>query len=378
MSYTVDVLLKIAENEVGYLEKETNNNLDNKTTNAGDENYTKYARDLAKANYYNGNKNGYAWCDVFVDWCHWMAANKDSKEAQRVICQTGAYGAGCVYSSQYYRNKGRYGKTPKVGAQIFFGKTGDEYHTGIVYMVSSSRVYTIEGNTSGDSGVVDNGGGVFKKSYSISNSEINGYGYPLYDGEDLTPVSTGRQMLSIGDSGAEVKKLQEDLISLGYTCGYYGADGDFGGATKNAVVAFQRKNNLEDDGIVGPNTYAALDKALANKNNVPSTQATKYTKKEFITDVQRATRCSLIDGIYGPITLANTITVSKNKNSTHAVVKYIQKRLDALGYKEVGNIDGIAGNKFDTAVKRFQRDNKCVADGELTAGAQTWQKILTI
>ena len=285
MSYTVDTLLKIAENEVGYLEKETNNNLDNKTANAGDENYTKYARDLAKANYYNGNKNGYAWCDVFVDWCHWMAANKDSKEAQRVICQTGAYGAGCVYSSQYYRNKGRYGKTPKIGSQIFFGKTGDEYHTGIVYMVSSSRVYTIEGNTSSDSGVVDNGGGVFKKSYSISNSEINGYGYPLYDGEESASTPTIRQILSVGDSGAEVKKLQEDLISLGYTCGHYGADGDFGGATKNAVIAFQRKNNLDDDGIVGPDTYATLDKALANKNSVPSTQATKYSKKEFITDV---------------------------------------------------------------------------------------------
>lgn len=285
MSYTAKKLIDIANAEVGYLEKETNSNLDNKTANAGDENWTKYARDLNKAGYYNGNKNGYAWCDVFVDWCHWMAADKDPKEAQRVICQTGAYGAGCVYSSDYYRAKGRYGKEPKIGAQIFFGKNDDEYHTGIVYSFDNSRVYTIEGNTSGNSGVIDNGGGVFKKSYNRNYYEINGYGYPLYEGEDLTPVSTGRQMLSIGDSGAEVKKLQEDLISLGYTCGHYGADGDFGDATKNAVIAFQRKNNLDDDGIVGPDTYAALDKALANKNSAPSTQATKYSKKEFITDV---------------------------------------------------------------------------------------------
>ena len=69
MILTVENLLKIAEAEVGYLEKKTNSNLNDKTANAGYNNWTKYARDLNNAGYYNGNKNGYAWCDCFVDWC---------------------------------------------------------------------------------------------------------------------------------------------------------------------------------------------------------------------------------------------------------------------------------------------------------------------
>ena len=62
-------VLAIALGEVGYLEKETNTSLDHATANAGDENYTKYARDLDAIHFYNGRKNGHAWCDVFVDWC---------------------------------------------------------------------------------------------------------------------------------------------------------------------------------------------------------------------------------------------------------------------------------------------------------------------
>jgi hypothetical protein len=186
MSYTAKKLLAIAEAEVGYLEKESNYNLDSKTGNAGDENYTKYARDLYKAGYYNGNKQGYAYCDVFHDWCHWKAAGENKKEAERVTCQTGDLGAGCTYSADYFQAAGRFYSSPKVGDQIFFGDDDDEYHTGIVYKVDSSRVYTIEGNTSGASGVVDNGGGVFKKSYALNYYNISGYGRPRYD-EETTP-----------------------------------------------------------------------------------------------------------------------------------------------------------------------------------------------
>ena len=69
MGYTVSKLLAIAAAEIGYKEKETNAQLDDKTANAGDNNWTKYARDLQKAGYYQAGKNGYAWCVMFVDWC---------------------------------------------------------------------------------------------------------------------------------------------------------------------------------------------------------------------------------------------------------------------------------------------------------------------
>ena len=50
------------------------------------------------------------------------------------------------------------------------------YHTGIVTEVTASKVKTIEGNTSGASGVVENGGGVCTKSYDKTYSRILGYG----------------------------------------------------------------------------------------------------------------------------------------------------------------------------------------------------------
>ena len=52
-------IVTIALAEVGYWEKASNASLDDKTANAGAANWTKYARDLAAAGYYNGNKNGY-------------------------------------------------------------------------------------------------------------------------------------------------------------------------------------------------------------------------------------------------------------------------------------------------------------------------------
>ncbi|MCM1222676.1 MAG: CHAP domain-containing protein, partial [Lachnospiraceae bacterium] len=66
----IEKLLATAQAEEGYLEKASNSQLDNPAANAGQNNWTKYARDLdALGRVYNGKKNGYAWCDVFVDWC---------------------------------------------------------------------------------------------------------------------------------------------------------------------------------------------------------------------------------------------------------------------------------------------------------------------
>lgn len=65
----VERLLNTARAEIGYIEKATNSQLDDKTANPGNNNYTKYAGDLDALGVYNGRKNGYAWCDMFVDWC---------------------------------------------------------------------------------------------------------------------------------------------------------------------------------------------------------------------------------------------------------------------------------------------------------------------
>ena len=186
-------LIEIAEAEVGYLEKASNKNLESKTANAGKNNYTKYADyfDKEYTNFYNGKKNGYAWCDMFVDWCFVQAFGKE--RGRTIIFQPlKSCGAGCEFSRKYYKEKGRLYSKPKMGDQIFFYNSSktEVAHTGIVYKVDNSKVYTIEGNTSSASGVVANGGAVAKKSYSLTYSRIAGYGRPDYDEE---PVETKKE-----------------------------------------------------------------------------------------------------------------------------------------------------------------------------------------
>lgn len=183
MAYDVKKLLDIAMNEVGYLEKETYDQLDEKTANAGDENYTKYQRDLAKLSYFNSSKKGVAWCAVFVAWCFVQAFGKTA--ALKLLCQpsSGNCGAGCNSQMNYYKDKKQfYTNAPQIGDQILFWSSDktEASHTGIVYKVDKTYVYTIEGNTSSSSGVVANGGAVAKKKYKLTYDRIAGYGRPNY------------------------------------------------------------------------------------------------------------------------------------------------------------------------------------------------------
>lgn len=270
MSCYASTVVKVAEGEVGYLEKKTNSNLDSKTANAGYNNYTKYARDFDDKypNFYNGKKNGFAWCDIFVDWCFVKAFGVD--KALKLLGQPlKSCGAGCSWSANYYKKINRFFKTPKVGDQIFFADSkGEPCHTGFVKKVTSTKVYTIEGNTSSESGVVANGGAVAEKSYSLSYSRIYGYGRPEYDAEPVatTTITTKKEgtctvnvkKLQKGSEGSNVKALQALLIGYGYSCGKAGADGDFGTSTYSAVKKYQKNNGLTVDGVVGEKTWKKL------------------------------------------------------------------------------------------------------------------------
>ena len=258
---TPEKVVKVALSYVGYLEKKSNSQLDDFKANAGSGNYTKFARDLdAIPNFYNGKKNGYPWCDVFVDAAFVYAFGVET--AKKLLCQPDkSLGAGCGYSARYYKEKGQFHKTPKVGDQIFFiDGDGDVGHTGLVYKVDSLYVYTVEGNTSPQAGVVGNGGGVYLKQYALSYNRIYGYGRPDYGTEETTDTyfTMELRVLKNGCSGADVKALQTLLIGYGYDCGEWGADGKFGAATETAVKKYQQKNSLEADGKAGPATMGKL------------------------------------------------------------------------------------------------------------------------
>jgi hypothetical protein len=263
MARTAKALIALAVAELGYHEKASNSQLDSKSANSGSGNWTKYARDLAGAGYYNGNKNGYAWCDCFVDWLFYMLCGKDAKAAQAMECQTGDLGAACPYSAQYFKNQGRYYKSPQPGDQVFFRQNGSIVHTGIVEYVNSSTVGTIEGNSSDQ---------VIRHTYSLGSSYIDGYGRPKYDADSSSgssssvtpsgatvPVTLGYLAASgYTNNAAQVKTVQRLLNALGYK-GKDGktlaVDGGFGTNTAYAVKAYQTSQKVTADGIIGAVTW---------------------------------------------------------------------------------------------------------------------------
>ena len=202
----IERVIATARAEIGYIEKATNSQLEDKTANAGSGNWTKYAAFLDGLGVYNFPKNGYAWCDMFVDWCY--ISTFGLSVAMKMTNQPmGGYGAGCTQSAGYYRAVGRFHKgNPQPGDQIFFTNDGGKsmYHTGLVEKVSGGRVYTIEGNTSSTPGVVPNGGMVRDKSYSINYAQIGGYGTPdwslVKEEEEMAEITQDRfnEMLKVG------------------------------------------------------------------------------------------------------------------------------------------------------------------------------------
>lgn len=151
----INALIACAENEVGYLEKKSNSQLDDKTANAGYNNYTKYWRDVYP------QYQAQAWCAAFVSWCMMKTfgletAKKLLKHWPYVYCPT----LGSLFTK--YAN-------PQRGDIVIFYRNGTFTHTGLVTKVEGDKFYTIEGNTSAGTSIIANGGGVCAKSYYNSN-----------------------------------------------------------------------------------------------------------------------------------------------------------------------------------------------------------------
>lgn len=159
-----------------------------------------------------------------------------------------------------------------------------------------------------------------------------------------------------------VKVKKGDKVNREDILGYMGNTGNSTGAH----LHFQVNNSSNTP--VDPLPYLQGEKTF---NNIDS------SFKTFVKNVQ-ASLGAKVDGIPGPDTLNHTITISSKVNNKHKVVKYIQEYLYFLGYKEIGTIDGIAGSKFSSAVKHYQKDNGCVADGIITKKNKSWKKLLKL
>ncbi|NLB90162.1 MAG: SH3 domain-containing protein [Clostridiales bacterium] len=146
--------------------------------------------------------------------------------------------------------------------------------------------------------------------------------------------------LERGSEGAEVRALQSALIELGFL--QEGEiDGVFGGSTKKAVEAFQKKNDLKVTGIA--------DKGLQSLiyENKPRSSKGKMLKVK---------------------TLAPAANVVMRLNNVGDAVEELQMRLLDLLY-EPGEINGVYHKETMAAIKQFQKKNDLKVDG--LAGAET-------
>ena len=172
MSNAVNDLINKTKAWTGYLEKKSNTNLDDFTANAGSNNFTCFARDYK--NHTGYDLKGQAWCAMFVSEIFVQMFGLD--KAKKLLC--GVLYHYCPSGVSQFKSAGRWFTSPEPGDVIFFTNGTRAYHTGIVTEVTSTKVKTVEGNTSGASGVIENGGGVCQKSYSLSYERIMGYGRP--------------------------------------------------------------------------------------------------------------------------------------------------------------------------------------------------------
>lgn len=221
---------------------------------------------------YNSHKplaRGYAvqysdeWCDTTVSAAAIKAGMTDLIGTE----------CGCEEHVKIFKSKGIWNEngkiTPKPGDIIVYSwrtaaQPNDAYsdHIGVVESVQNGTITAIEGNKNESVG---------RRVIPVGWGYIRGYASPKYDstgslGSTSEVIQDGN--LRRGSNGSAVKTMQTMLIAAGYSCGGYGADGDFGNETDAALRKFQSANGLVVDGIYGPLSKAKLEEVYkSHKNN---------------------------------------------------------------------------------------------------------------
>ncbi|KAB2344894.1 CHAP domain-containing protein [Actinomadura rudentiformis] len=193
-----------------------------------------------------------AWCDMFVGWCAVQAG---------ALSIVGDF-AYTPSHAQWFADRGRWGHKPRVGAIIFFDWSGSHSrpaidHVGIVEAVrADGSVVTLEGNT--DNAV----------RRRVRRSGIAGYGYPAYSTGSRPPSKPdkpkpgtaaprwpGRYITQPpATSGNDVRTWQRQMRARGW---HLAVDGVYGPASEKVARAFQKEKRLQQDGVIGPATWAA-------------------------------------------------------------------------------------------------------------------------
>ena len=161
----------------------------------------------------------------------------DCSALVRVCCAF----AGITGLPEGFRTGNMPGNLNKTGA--FTELTGSKYQSQSTYLGRGDILVT---KTSGHTVVVLSNGSKYEGTVAPSK-----------------PDALGGRIITYGCEGQDVKLMQEMLLKLGYDLGSWGCDGDFGDCTDLALRAFQKDAKVDVDGECGPETLAALEKAVS-------------------------------------------------------------------------------------------------------------------
>ncbi len=153
----------------------------------------------------------------------------------------------------------------------------------------------------------------------------------------LTPAAMAQLVLKQGDSGTVVSSLQDRLRALG--CYDGSTTGFFGDQTREAVIRCQQQRGITADGIVGVETYRALNLGGSASGTSPGTGSAQY-----------GDRLQLGDRGSG--------------------VQELQTRLRTKGYY-YGVVDGVFGTDTQNAVIQLQRDSGLSQTGVVDTNVYT-------
>ena len=177
-------LVNVARSQLGYHEGDNTSQLHGESS--GSSNYTEYGYWYGTQVQGHSGGSYYAWCAYFISWCARQAGIPTSIISNASYACAGSDN-GDFKNLDYYA-RGSY--TPKVGDLVFFCWEGNSScwdHVEIVIGVSSSEVTTLGGNTSNNN--------VKSRKWSLSNSNIRGYGVPKYtsklDAPYVYSIATG-------------------------------------------------------------------------------------------------------------------------------------------------------------------------------------------
>ncbi|MCD9576665.1 eCIS core domain-containing protein [Flavobacterium soyae] len=153
-----------------------------------------------------------------------------------------------THGSDVYFNKGKYNPDSKEGK----------------HLLAHELTHTIQ-----QTGSKQKSGAIQKSSIENHQEDLHAERpeNPQFKGNPPLEKANDNQMLiSTGQKGQYVAELQNGLMQAGQSLPKFGADGDFGSETRNAVIGFQAENGLNKvDGIVGPETIGALDNKLVGQ-----------------------------------------------------------------------------------------------------------------